>query len=73
MSFPKYSRYKDSSVELVGQVPEHWKVVALKRIADIQTGMAKGKDNASRRTVTVPYMRVANVQDGYPISKMLQR
>lgn len=26
-SFPKYDRYKDSGVEWVGDVPEHWDVL----------------------------------------------
>lgn len=56
---------KDSGIEWLGEVPEHWEVIALKRIADVQTGVAKGKDNSSRTTITVPYLRVANVQDGY--------
>ncbi len=56
---------KPSGIEWLGEVPAHWKVIALKRIADVNTGVAKGKDNSSRRTITVPYLRVANVQDGY--------
>lgn len=56
---------KPSGVEWLGDVPAHWEVIALKRIADVQTGVAKGKDNSSRATITVPYLRVANVQDGY--------
>lgn len=56
---------KPSGIEWLGDVPEHWEVIALKRIADVQTGVAKGKDNSSRTTITVPYLRVANVQDGY--------
>lgn len=32
MSFPRYSRYKDSGVEWIGQVPEHWDVVAGRRL-----------------------------------------
>ncbi len=56
---------KDSGVEWLGEIPAHWKVIALKRIADVNTGMAKGKDNGERDTIAVPYLRVANVQDGY--------
>jgi type I restriction enzyme S subunit len=56
---------RDSGVEWLGEVPAHWNVIALKRIADVQTGVAKGKDNGTRNTITVPYLRVANVQDGY--------
>ena len=56
---------KPSGIEWLREVPAHWKVIALKRIADVQTGVAKGKDHGSRPTVSVPYLRVANVQDGY--------
>lgn len=56
---------KDSGVEWLGQVPEHWEVKRLRMVADVQTGIAKGKDNEGQTTVEVPYLRVANVQDGY--------
>ena len=59
------ARMKDSGIEWLGEVPAHWRVIALKRIASVNTGVAKGKDNTSRATITVPYLRVANVQDGY--------
>ena len=26
MSFPRYPKYKDSGVEWLGEVPEHWDV-----------------------------------------------
>lgn len=58
-------KMKDSGVEWLGEVPEHWAVKRLKFIAVVQTGIAKGKDNAEKDTVEVPYLRVANVQDGY--------
>jgi type I restriction enzyme, S subunit len=56
---------KDSGVEWLGKVPAHWDIARLKFVAHVQTGVAKGKDNAGKRTVVVPYLRVANVQDGY--------
>lgn len=56
---------KDSGVEWLGEVPVHWAVKALKFIATVQTGIAKGKDNSGKETIKVPYLRVANVQDGY--------
>ncbi|TAM33535.1 MAG: restriction endonuclease subunit S [Rhodanobacter sp.] len=56
---------KDSGVPWLGEVPAHWRVVRLKFIASVQTGIAKGKDMAGKTTVTVPYLRVANVQDGF--------
>jgi type I restriction enzyme S subunit len=56
---------KDSGVEWLGEVPEHWEVRPLKHLANVQTGMAKGKDLEGIETVDIPYLRVANVQDGY--------
>ena len=35
MSFPRYPKYKDSGVEWLGDVPEHWEVSRLKRICDV--------------------------------------
>ena len=34
MSFPKYPAYKDSGVEWLGEVPEHWATFSLKRSVD---------------------------------------
>lgn len=56
---------KDSTIEWMGLVPAHWAVTRLKFLATVQTGVAKGKDLRDRKTIEVPYLRVANVQDGY--------
>jgi len=32
MSFPRYDKYKDSSVEWLGEVPEHWEVWKLSNV-----------------------------------------
>jgi type I restriction enzyme, S subunit len=61
----RYGRYKDSGIEWLGPIPEHWKVVPLKHLAYVQTGTAKGRDFGTDKTTSLPYMRVANVQDGY--------
>ena len=65
MSFPRYPTYKPSGVEWLGDVPEHWEVKPLKRVAEIQTGLAKGKEVEPGESVDVPFLRVANVQDGF--------
>lgn len=46
-------------------LPAGWQWQRLKFLARVQTGMAKGKDMVGTETVEVPYLRVANVQDGY--------
>ncbi len=56
---------KDSGVEWLGVVPEHWSVAKLRWLATLQGGIAKGKDVVGKDSVTMPYLRVANVQDGY--------
>lgn len=65
MRLPSYPKYKDSGVPGLGDIPAHWSLTRLKHVAIVQTGIAKGKDNGDKETIEVPYLRVANVQDGY--------
>ncbi|MCE7989878.1 MAG: restriction endonuclease subunit S [Caldilinea sp. CFX5] len=44
--------------------PNGWIVRPLEDVADIVSGVTKGRKFGNQTTVTVPYMRVANVQDG---------
>lgn len=48
-----------------GQVPKSWETSLLKKIAFVQTGAAKGRKLGENEVLKVPYLRVANVQDGY--------
>lgn len=45
--------------------PRGWETVRLDAVADIASGVTKGRRFDGRSTVMVPYMRVANVQDGH--------
>lgn len=56
---------RDSGVEWLGEVPAHWEVKRLKWIAAIQGGIALSAGKKLENPVTLPYLRVANVQDGY--------
>lgn len=49
----------------IGDVPTQWSVKRLKLLGDVRSGVAKGKDLGDRATIRLPYLRVANVQDGY--------
>jgi type I restriction enzyme S subunit len=49
----------------IAPVPESWEVVPLRDCAVVQTGIAKGRKVKVQDAVEVPYLRVANVQDGY--------
>jgi len=55
---------KESGVPLVGLIPQSWQVVRLRHLANVQNGIALGRKTESI-TSEVPYLRVANVQDGY--------
>lgn len=46
-------------------MPEGWKVKLLKEICSIIGGVTKGQDFKRKETIHLPYLRVANVQDGY--------
>jgi type I restriction enzyme, S subunit len=46
-------------------VPEAWQTMPLSECAYIQTGIAKGRKLNGTQAISVPYLRVANVQDGY--------
>lgn len=39
MSFPRYPSYRDSGVEWLGEVPEHWDVLRIKHlVASLEQG-----------------------------------
>ena len=48
----------------LGWIPAKWEVKRLDMVAHIQKGIAKGR-KIQGEIVRLPYMRVANVQDGY--------
>jgi type I restriction enzyme S subunit len=45
MSLPRYESYKDSGVEWLGEVPEHWGIVRLRYLCKIETGDADTADS----------------------------
>jgi len=49
----------------IGLVPESWGQKELLEMAIVQTGIAKGRKFADTEMVDLPYLRVANVQDGH--------
>jgi type I restriction enzyme S subunit len=62
-SSPKEGRL--SNIEDWLEVPPNWDVTKLKFLADVQTGVTKGSYDSAEDTISVPYLRVANVQDGH--------
>ncbi len=56
---------KDSGVEWLGEIPAHWNVKKLKYFSSVQSGITLGKSYSGSKPREYPYLRVANVQDGY--------
>ena len=57
---------RDSGIPWIGHIPTHWEALPLKRMAEIQTGLTLGRRyEDGTNLVSRPYLRVANVQDGY--------
>lgn len=49
----------------VGIIPEDWNTSYLARIADVRGGIAKNSNATISDPISVHYLRVANVQDGF--------
>lgn len=58
------SPLKSSGHEWLGDIPAHWGLQRLKQLADVRGGLTLGKQY-SGDLFEYPYLRVANVQDGY--------
>ena len=46
-------------------LPRHWTTRRVDEVADVGSGVTLGKDLSGFESVELPYLRVANVQDGY--------
>jgi len=63
--FTEGTRREPQKQTEIGPIPESWEVVPLGDCCQVQTGIAKGRKVEPGEAVTLPYLRVANVQDGY--------
>jgi type I restriction enzyme S subunit len=59
--------FKDRHAKKGGRnlLPQGWEHHRLRDVAAIRTGISKSKERHISRPLEVPYLRVANVQDGY--------
>ena len=56
---------KDSGIEWLGEIPAHWGVMKLGFCSRVQSGLTLGKRYETPDLAMRPYLRVANVQDGF--------
>ena len=57
MSFPRYPKYKDSGVQWLGDVPEHWQLHRMKRSTKSCKNGIWG-DEANQEENDIPCVRV---------------
>ncbi|MEH2440239.1 restriction endonuclease subunit S [Nostoc sp.] len=55
-------QFKDSPL---GRIPKNWEVRLLATVAEVNSGVTLGRNISGVGTIELPYLRVANVQDGY--------
>lgn len=60
--FKPYPAYKDSGVEWLGEVPEHWTVTLLKRGYEVTLGKMLQPESKRDEDELLPYLRAANIQ-----------
>src|SRR5258708_25391673 len=56
-----YPAYKESGVEWLGEIPEHWDIFPLKRLAKIRYGLGQPPAQLEEGT---PFVRATNVKSG---------
>ncbi len=61
----KYQEPVAPDMSELSELPEGWCWASLDIIAQVRTGVAKGRKFNNQYVVSLPYLRVANVQDGY--------
>ncbi|MDR4517115.1 MAG: restriction endonuclease subunit S [Nitrosomonas sp.] len=63
MSFPRYERYKDSGIEWLGEIPEHWEIKKLKYLGEALIGLTYDPSDVVGEDGTL-VLRSSNVQNG---------
>jgi type I restriction enzyme S subunit len=66
MSFPRYPKYKESGVEWLGRVPEHWKVKPLWSLFRFSKGLTITKEDL--RDEGVPCVNYGEIHSKYGVS-----
>lgn len=68
---PRYDSYKDSGVEWIGEIPEHWEMKRLKFIDEINMGQSPNSDDCNTKKLGFPFLQGnAEFGDKNPSPKM---
>lgn len=56
----RYDRYKDSGIAWIGEIPEHWNIVQLKRCSEFINGYAFNSNYFNKNT-GIPVIRIGDI------------
>lgn len=62
--YKPYPAYKDSGVEWLGRVPEHWDIRAVKTLARLDGGAGFPDDEQGQSDNPIPFFKVAELANG---------
>jgi type I restriction enzyme S subunit len=68
----EYPPLTEEELKALPELPEGWEISRLGNFADIIGGVTKGRKLEGKKTIELPYLRVANVQDGYLDLKVIK-
>ena len=60
---------KDSGVEWLGMVPEHWEIKSIKKIAKLDGGAGFPDDEQGKTDAPIPFFKVADLANGLTSSE----
>ena len=75
MSFPRYAKYKDSGVEWLGEVPEHWSTMPLKAVATVDNSGCYGEEPNDESDDSIPVATTAQISANgrFDVARMPRR
>lgn len=65
IEYKKYDKYKDSGVDWLGEIPEHWELVPLKRVLRFQTGGTPYTGESSGYDGDLPWVTISDLCGKY--------
>ncbi len=69
--YKRYERYKDSGVEWIGDIPEHWEIKKIKYISNITMGQSPKSEECSLDETGLPFLQGnAEFTSLHPIPKI---
>lgn len=69
--YKRYEKYKDSGIEWIGEIPEHWGIIKLKHISNITMGQSPKSEECNLDGIGLPFLQGnAEFARLYPRPKM---